>query len=233
MKHSSILILFFLLSFYIEAQSLDVYADANLGVPTAFTLRTFHDELAEQTPYDNFETTDNFNYNYGFTIGTRFNKKIAIFYTNRVSGAKSSYSDYSGFVRLTNELKGSTIGGKYELLLKETTKGNLILGFKVLATSSVLLLKTESQILTFPQNDGVDFKSWDFGGGVGIAYEYPIKFLILRAFADVDIYYGGKFKLKNDSGPEGGFLLTSSGNKVTSGWTGLNAGIGIAFTLGK
>jgi hypothetical protein len=214
-----------------NAQEFEVFANLEAGLPLSNSLRNFHEELASQIPYENVKTTDDFNYNYGFTIGLRFNEKASIFFNNRVSGAKSSVADYSGFIRLTNELNGYTFGLEYEILLKELKKGNLNLGFKGLITSSNLILTTESKILYTVDSESLEFKSLDFGGALGINYEYALSFITLRAHLDLNIYLGGKLALKDDD--SGAFLTDQSGNKLTTGWTGLTAGIGVIIPLSR
>jgi len=232
MRNCCFLLFCLFLSTTIQAQKLEFFSDVNFGIPLNSSLKDFHNELADQVPYENFKTTDNFKYNYGFTTGMRFNRKISVFFSNKVSGAKSSVADYSGYIRLTNELKGYTFGAKYEIIINQYTKGNLLLGFKGLVTSSKLSLKTESKIENTTENSGIDFKSLDFGTGVGITYEYPLNFMVLRAYLDLDIYVGGKIKLEEDTSNDG-YLMTNNGGKVTTGWSGFNAGIGIAIPIVK
>lgn len=231
MRNCCFLLFCLFLSTTIQSQKFEFFTDLNLGIPSNSSLKDFHNELADQVPYENFKTTDNFKYNYGFTTGVRFNRKISAFFSNKVSGAKSSVADYSGYIRLTNELKGYTFGAKYEIIINQYTKGNLLLGFKGLVTSSILSLKTESKILYTTESGEIDFKSLDFGVGTGITYEYPLNFMVLRAYLDLDIYVGGKLKLEDNSND--GYLMTDNGKKVTTGWSGFNAGIGIAIPIVK
>lgn len=232
MRILTFLLFCFFLSSNIQAQKAEFFSDLNFGIPEMSSLKDFHNELANQVPFQNFETTDNFNYYYGFTTGVRFNRKISVFFSNKVTGAKSSVADYSGYIRLTNELKGYTFGVRYEIILKQLTKGNLLLGFKGLVTNSRLSLKSESGILNVTKNSGIDFKSLDFGTGIGITYEYPLKFMVLRAYLDADVYLGGKLKLAENN-PNDGYLLNNNGEKVTTGWSGLNTGLGIVFPIIK
>lgn len=215
----------------VNAQEVDLFMDFEGGLRIPRTLRNFHEELAEQIPFENVETTGNFNNNYGFAIGFRFNKNASIFFNNRVSGAKSSVADYSGFIRLTNELNAYTFGLEYEILLKEFEKGKVNFGVKGLVTSSKLILNSESRILNTVQNENVEFKSLDFGGAFGINYEYPLGFITFRAHFDFNLYYGGKLKLKDDN--SGGFLTNQNGNKITTSRTGLIGGIGFLLPLSK
>ncbi len=215
----------------INAQEFDVFVDFEAGLPLSSSLKDFHEELANQIQFENVETTGNFSYNYGFTAGFRFNRNASVFFSNRVSGAKSSVADFSGFIRLTNELKGYTFGLEYEILIRDLKKAILNLGLKGFITPSNLTLTTESSILNIVQEESLKFKSLDFGGALGINYEYSLNFISLRAHLDLNIYLGGKLSLKEDD--SGGFLTDQSGNKVTTGWTGLSGGIGFLIPLSR
>jgi len=202
---------------YIEAQQSGISVELNLGTSPGSPLRAFHNSLTEQVSFENFKTTDNFYINYGFSAGfTLEDMKSSFFYANRVSGAKTSVSDYSGYLRLTNELKGHTLGYKYYLPIGSNPNKNLFVQFKALVTVT--------------QFDNLDFKSIDYGAGAGIIYEYPLGFIVLRAYLDLDIYYGGKMKLK-DRNVDDGFLLDDNGNKLTTGWGGLTSGMGITIAI--
>jgi hypothetical protein len=231
MRNCYFLVFYLLLTSTIQAQKLEFFSDLNFGIPSNSSLKDFHKELTAQVPFENFKITDNFKYNYGFTTGLRYNRKISAFFSNKVSGAKSSVADYSGYIRLTNELKGYTFGTKYEITINTYSKGILLLGFKGLVTSSKLSLKTESKIIATSESNGIDFKSLDYGAGVGITYEYPLSFMVLRAYVDLDLYVGGQLKLEGNS--TDGYLMTNNGKKVTTGWSGFNTGIGIAIPIVK
>ena len=110
------------------------------------------------------------------------------------------------------------------------TKRNLFVQFKALVTLSSFNITSDSKTIgpAAAQFDSLDFKSVDYGLGAGIIYEYPISFFVLRAYIDLDIYYGGRMKWKEDRNKEG-FLLNPSGDKLTTGWGGLNSGLGITI----
>lgn len=232
MRNLYFLLFCFVSSSNIHAQKVEVFSDLNFGIPIMSSLKDFQDELSNQIPFENFKTTDNFNYYYGFTVGVKFNRKISVFFSNKVTGAKSSVADYSGYMRLENELKGYVFGTKYEIILKQFAKGNLLLGFKGFITNSRLNLKSESEILNVTQNSEINFKSLDFGVGAGITYEYPLKFIVLRAYLDMDISIGGDLKLEENN-PKDGYLMSQNGDRVTTGWTGINTGLGVAIPIFK
>lgn len=229
-NHLLLLCLFtFMLFSKVKAQDFEIFADAEGGIPFSGSLREFHEELTDQIPFDNVETSDNFNYNYGFTVGFRLYNKASVFYSNKVSGAKSSVADYSGFIRLTNELQGYTFGVEYELLLKEFKTSNLNFGAKGMMTSSNLILTTDSRILNNAESESLEFNALDFGGAVGLNYEYSIGSIALRAHLDFNILVGGKLTLKDDDSD--GFLTNQNGGKVTTGWTSISGGVGLIFPV--
>ncbi|HDZ06141.1 hypothetical protein [Maribacter sp.] len=215
----------------ITAQESGINFEVNLGTTPTSPLKLFHNSLKDQVDFENFKTTDNFYYNYGFSVGFSVeNIKSSFFYANRVSGAKSSVADYSGHFRLTNELKGSTIGYRYYLNLVSNEKSHLYAQFKGLVTFSSFNITSDLTTSGTNQFDSLDFKSIDYGLGGGLLYEYPLGFLVLRAYIDLDLYYGGRIKLKEDN-PDGGYLLNENGDKLTTGWSGLTVGMGFTIPM--
>lgn len=214
-----------------KAQKVELFTNFDFGVLSHQSLKEFHNDLVEEIPFNNIKTTDNFDFNYGFTVGLKFNKiNTSFFYSSKVSGAKSSYVDYSGHIKLTNELQGATFGVIYGIDLQKLGKGDLSLGFKGLITNSKLTLKSENKILTIEDNSNFIFKSLDFGTGLTLVYEYPLRFMTLRTLFGFDYYLGGKLKFEEI---DDAHLLNKNGDNVTTGWSGLNAGIGIEIPLIK
>lgn len=228
MKKIILLTSFLLFYTSIKSQNLEFFTDFNIGLVSHQPLKKFHNDLVNEIPFNNIEATDIFKYNYGFTVGLKVKSiNTSFFFSNRVSGAKSSTSDFSGLIRVTNELKGFSFGGIYEQEIKKFTKGNLYLGFKGNITLSKFNLESETRISSL-NLDSFNFNSTDFGAGTLIIYKYPIGFMFLRAFIGVDIYFGGKLKFKEI---EDAHLTFNNGNKVTTGWSGVNTGIGLSIPL--
>lgn len=214
-----------------NAQNVEVFADVEVGVSFSDSLRDYHGELANQIPFDNVKTTDDFSYNYGFSIGVRLFQRGSVFLSNKVSGAKSSVSDFSGFFRLTNELKAYTFGLEYEFFILDWDKSKLNFALRGMITPSTLILKFENRILNSTQNETFEFGSLDLGGAVGLNYNYMLSFITLRAHLDLNLYDGGDLTLKGDDSDS--FLTNQNGNKVTTGWSGINVGIGVLIPLSK
>jgi len=232
MKRFFLFIILIFIGLTSKSQKFELYYDFNFGLPFCTGLREFQSSLAEQVPLKNFKTQDNFYYYYGFTIGARISNKLSFYFNNKVTGAKSSVADYSGHFRITNELRGYTYGVKYEFYKIYLSKGNVRFCAKGFVTNSKLILKTDAALFYNSSSDEVEFKSLDFGMGAGVCYEYPLKFLILRAYLDLDIVFGGKIKFKeNSSGKD--YLVDNNGNKITTGWSGIGTGLGISFPLSK
>lgn len=216
-----------------QAQQSGIDLALNVGTSPTSPLRAFHKDLVEQVSIENFKTTDNYYINYGFSVGFTIDKiNSSFFYGNRVSGAKTSVADYSGYIRLTDELKGHTLGVKYYLPIRNYSRGRMFAEFKGLVTFSGLNITSDSQISGTTQIESIDFKSTDFGLGGGFLYEYPLGFIVLKTYLDLDIYYGGKIKLRENN-PDGGYLLNDEGEKVTTGWTGLTFGFGVTIPIGN
>lgn len=209
------------------AQKSEIFVDLNFGTFTNKPLKSFHNELASDITFNNLKTTDNFNFNYGFSIGFKVNKiNTSFFYSQKVAGSKTSIADYSGFITLTNEINGSTFGGLYEKKIRELGKGNLFLGFKGLVTFSNLKLKNYNSIANTITDEVFNFKSTDFGAGILLTYRANLGALIIKPFLGIDIYVGGKLKFEDI--PEA-HLTFKNGNTVKTSWTGLNGGLGIAL----
>lgn len=209
------------------AQKSEIFVDLNFGTFTNIPLKKFHNEIASDINFEGLKTTDNFNFNYGFSIGFKVNKiSTSFFYSQKVAGSKTSLADYSGFITLTNEIKGSTFGGLYEKKISELGRGNLFLGFKGLVTFSNLKLKNYNSIANTITDEVLNFKSTDFGTGILLTYKANLGALIIKPFIGIDIYVGGKLKFEDI--PEA-HLTFKNRNTVKTGWTGLNAGLGIAL----
>lgn len=228
MKKFTVLSLFLFFCTAIQAQNLEVFADFNLGLLGQQPLKEFHTELVDKIPFNNIETTDDFNYNYGFTVGVKvMSIHTSIFFRNAVSGAKSSTSDYSGSVSATNELKGYTFGGMYEKEIKKFTKGTLDLGLRGMVTLSDLQLNSETSVENV-HLDSFNFNSIDYGIGALITYKYPIGFMFLRVYLGADFFIGGKLKFEEI---DGAHLTFNDGGNVNTGWTGMISGIGVSIPL--
>lgn len=213
------------------AQKAEVFTDFNIGFFSHQPLKSFHKGLADQIPFNNLKTSGNFNMNYGFSLGFKINSiKTSFFFQNKVSGSKTSVADYSGHIRLTDELKGYTFGGIYEFDIQKFSSSSLSVGVKGLITGSKLIVKTESKISNTIEASALNFKSTDFGTGAVLIYRYPVKTVTFRATLGVDFYLGGKLKFEDI---EDAHLLDEKGNKVTTGWSGLNLGIGVSIPLAR
>lgn len=232
MKKICLLFFCVLIHSKIQAQKIELFSDAIIGIPSTKSLKLFHNELAQQVEFENFKTKEHFNNYYGFSFGLRYNRNLSIFYSNRVTGAKSSVADYSGYVRLTNELSGNTFGVIYQKIIYQKEKGTLLLTSKAFATNSILKLKSQSSIANVIENSQLNFKSIDFGLAAGLAYEYDLNFVILRANVDLEAYLYGKLKIK-DGNFNGMHLTNANGEKVITGWSGINAGLGISIPIIK
>lgn len=215
----------------IQAQKLELFLDGNYGIPLSTSLQEFHQELADQVGIEGFTTTDDFGNQYGFSTGLRFNNKISAIFGYRVSGAKTSLADYSGFIRLTSDLKGYFVGAMYELPLLESNRSVLSAAFKLQAAFSELEVRSELDVQgELSESESVSLKAFDPGAGIGIRYEYRLAFITLRAFVDTEFYINGDIRPEED--PSGdAFLVNEQGDKVRTPWTSIQTGIGLLIPL--
>ncbi|MHB0755044.1 hypothetical protein [Polaribacter sp. M15] len=209
-------------------QKVELFFDVNGGILTNLPLRKFHNELADDIQFNGIKTTDNFNYNYGFSVGFKVNSiNTSFFFSQKVAGSKSSLADYSGFVSLTNEIKGNTFGAYYEKEIKKIGKGQLLLGIKGVITFSDLTLSNKNSIITNTEEVFI-FKSIDFGSGLLLSYKTYFNKIFIKPFLGFDAYFGGKLKFEEIPDAH---LTFENGSDVKTGWTGINGGIGIGFIL--
>lgn len=211
-----------------NAQSGKLFFEFNYNTFSHGSLKNFQEEFVNDITEVDVQVNDNFPANYGLTIGYKIssiNTSIFGSYTN--TGGKISYSDFSGIIRLTQPLKGYTLGGIYEFELLETkNKGELILGAKGFATYSTLDIVSFNEINDSGGTETISTSSIDLGAGIVLIYEYPISIIRLRASVGFDVVFGGKQFLNED---RDFFIEDNSGGPVRTGWTGARLGIGVSI----
>ncbi|WP_298884483.1 hypothetical protein [uncultured Polaribacter sp.] len=224
----NILILFAIIfSINIYSQQGKIFIETNYNTFSHSSLSDFQQEFKNDLAPIPIKTVDDFPANIGFTIGYEIiDSSTAFFLSYNSTGGKLSYSDYSGIVRLEESLNAITIGGIYFLNLTENE--NLRIGFRGFSMISRFNLNSFSEISNNIQQDNFDFQSTDFGIGAQLNYEYPLSFLILKANIGFDITFGGKLIFDDNNEA---YLTNNSNNKVTTGWSGLRTGIGIAIPI--
>ena len=189
-------------------------------------LRDFQQELSDDIDEVNLQTNDDFSSNVGYSIGIKvedINTQFFVSYNS--TGGKLSYSDYSGIIRLTQLLKGYTVGGEYQFKLSnDGSKEMFYFGTRASINYSELDLESYSKISDNVSRESIDFKSIDIGLGVRFIYDIPISIVKLRFNIGYDVMIGGdlKFKENNDFS-----LEDDGGDRVRTGWSGFRSGIGI------
>ena len=220
--------LFTLISVYSFSQTGKIFIETNYNSFSHTSLSDFQQEFKDDLVPIPVKTTDDFGSNIGFTLGYEIaDVNTAIFLSYNSTGGKLSYSDYSGVVRIEESLNAITFGGIYYLRLKPENN-DFKVGFKAFSMISNLKIDSYSQINNFIDEDTLDFQSFDFGAGIQLNYEYPLSFFILKANIGFDLVFGGKLKFKENNEAH---LINNSGNDVTTGWSGLRTGIGIAIPI--
>lgn len=221
-------VVFFLLTLNIAwAQNGTIYGEINFNSFGHSSLKKFQQEFVKDIPDVPVQVNDNFPANLGFTIGYHNNKlNTSFFGAYNTTGGKISYSDFSGIIRLTQPLKGYTIGGIYQFdIFNNSSSHSFKVGFKASATYSTLNIQSYDEEGNIKKDEEVKLSSIDPGIGVNLIYEYPISFIRLRATIGFDAVFGGKL-LFNENREL--FIENDAGNPVRTGWTGVRTGLGIA-----
>lgn len=205
-----------------------IFIETNYNTFSHSSLSDFQQEFKADLSLIPIKTVDDFPANIGFTVGYEIiDSNVAIFLGYNATGGKLSYSDYSGVVKLEESLNAITVGGIYYVNLNPEKK-NFRIGFRGFSMFSSLKLDSYSEIGNDIQEESIDFKSFDVGFGAQLNYEYPFSFFIIRANIGFDLVLGNKLIFKDNTE----FHLTNNADEqVTTGWSGLRTGIGIAIPI--
>ena len=210
------------------AQSGKLVFETNYNTFSQNSLSDFQEEFKADLPEIPIQTTDDFPPNIGFTLGYEIvNANVFVFGSYTTTGGKLSYSDFSGVVRITEELKGYAFGAEYLIPFSETDN-NFTLGLRGFGMFTTLNLENYTQISETVSQDQIEFQSANLGVGARVLYEYPVSFFIIRASVGFELTFGGSLIFKENSDF---FLEDNNGDEVKTNWTGLRTGIGIAIPI--
>lgn len=206
--------------------NISLIVEMNYNTFSHSNLRDFQQELSDDINEVNLHVNDDFGGNIGYSIGIKVEDIDTQFFASYNStGGKSSYSDYSGVIRLTQLLKAYTIGGEYQFKLsKDNSKEMFYFGARGFINYSNLDLESYSRISDSVSTESIGFNSIDIGVGIRLFYDIPISVVKLRLNIGYDLMIGGdlKFKENNDFS-----LEDDQGDRVKTGWSGFRSGIGI------
>ncbi|WMI64458.1 hypothetical protein RBH94_10335 [Aestuariibaculum sp. YM273] len=193
-------------------------------------MRDFQQELSDDINEVDLRINDDFGANIGYSIGIKVEEINTQFFASYNStGGKSSYSDYSGTVRLTQLLKAYTVGAEYQFKLsKENSKTMFYFGTRGFFNYSHLDLESYSKISDNVSRESIDFNSIDIGVGFRFIYDIPISIAKLRLNMGYDLVMGGDLKFKDNRDYS---LEDDQGDRVRTGWSGFRSGIGIVIPL--
>lgn len=210
------------------AQNGKIVFETNYNTFSHTSLSDFQEEFKNDLREIPIKTTDDFPGNFGFSLGYELvDKNVLIFASYNSTGGKLSYSDYSGVVRITEELKGYTFGAEYLIPFSETDN-NFTLGLRGFGMFTTMNLENYTQISESVSQDEIEFQSANLGVGARMLYEYPVSFFIIRASVGFDLTFGGSFTFKENSDYH---LQDNNEDKVKSNWSGLRTSVGIAIPL--
>lgn len=220
-------ILFILATMSVSAQFGKLYVEANYNSFGHTKLSEFQQQLAADFNPIPIQVSDDFPAHIGLTLGYEFTESnIAVFASYNVTGGKLSYADFSGVVRVQQNLQGITLGSQYLFNFNEVD--NLQFGLRLLTTFSNLSLDSYSEIGSTTTVSDVSFNAIDFGGGLQFIYEYPLSFLNIRASFGYDFVFGGPLKFKDNTDIN---LVDNSGQDITTGWSGIRFGLGVSIPI--
>ena len=216
-----------ILSFDVEAQNgLSAVVETNFNSFSHNDLRGLQQELIEDIEGVTLRVNDDFGANVGYTVGVKVEDLgVQYFMSYNSTGGKISYSDYSGVVRVTQLLRGFTLGAEYQKRLTNVdSKTALHVGGRGFASHTSLGLKSYSEIYDYAESESIDMNSYDFGVGIRFNYDIPVWMVKLRLNAGYDLVFGGELKLSEDKDYA---LENSKGDRVKTGWSGFRSGIGV------
>lgn len=210
------------------SQNGKVFFETNYNYFSHKSLSNFQEEFKNDIQEIPIQITDDFPGNIGFTIGYELvDEHIIIFVSHNKTGGKLSYSDFSGLIKITQNLNAYTLGGEY-LIPFSKTNDNFRLGLRGFGMFSTMELESYTEILENVTKENIDFQSVNLGIGTRILYEYPLSFFILRVSLGFDLTFGGSLKFQENSEFN---LEDNDGDKVKTNWTGLRTSIGIAIPI--
>jgi len=212
----------------IFSQTVSFFAEYNYNSYSHESLKQFNREfLNDLTEIVPAQTVDEYPASQGFTLGVLINN-ITVYYSRMSTGAKVSYSDYSGVANVTQHLGGNLIGVSYNFEAYKRGNHEIKIPLKSGITFSNLDVESYSEVHGKIDKDSYKFKSIDLGLGVGVIYEYSISFFKLRASLGYDLVFGGKLKLNDKN-----HLVNDRNQIVRTEWSGFRTGLGIVLPVGN
>jgi hypothetical protein len=208
-------------------ENVSISLEVNYNSFSQTSLKEFQNEFIDDISEIQLRVTDNFPSNIGYTLGVKvenINTNFFVFYN--ATGGRLSYSDFSGVIRITQNLKGIGLGGEYQLALG--TKERFHLNLRSFIHFSSLNLDSYSEIAETINTDSIDFNSRDLGLGFAFMYEYPIAFFKVKIRAGYDWTFVGDVFLKND---DDAFLRNDNNDNVKTNWSGFRTGLVISIPL--
>jgi len=194
------------------------------------SLSEFQEDFIRDIDLVTLKVNDDYPANFGYALGVKVENINTQFFVNyNATGGKISYSDFSGTLRVTELLKGYSLGGEYQVELSNNNdQGSFLIGFRGFVTFSKLELNSYSKIQGSTSEETIYFAGRDFGLGLRGIYDIPISIIKLRLHAGYDFSIGGKLIFSDDRDYH---LQNNNEKAVKTGWSGLRAGLGIVVPL--
>lgn len=140
---------------------------------------------------------------------------------------KMHYADYSGEIALTQELTRIAMGFKAILAL-----GNKVHFYGKVGLCYTLLDVRVKGVFTgtAPSEDVESFASIGATLEPGIQWDYPWHRFVLSASGGYELNFNGQMTYNENSQA---YLINSKNEKVKANWSGIRAGLTVAFLLRK
>jgi hypothetical protein len=223
-----ILLLFLTLVTNLNAQeNISISLDVNYNSFSQNSLKNFQNELSNDISEIRLRVTDDFPSNIGYTFGLKvknINTNFFLFYNS--TGGRLSYADFSGLIRVSQNLSAIGLGGEYQLALD--SKDSFFLNLRGFINFSSLNLESYSEIQNNISSEIIDFSSRDLGLGLAFMYEYPIAFFKIKFNVGYDFTFVGDIFLKDN---DEAFLRDDNNENIKTNWSGLRTGLGVSIPL--
>jgi hypothetical protein len=233
MKNSLFLSFVLLLSFqtfcWSQSQA-SLFIEGNFNTFSHSDLLDFQQELVNDIGSVSLRSNDEFDPSFGFTIGFKSESNTQFFFSYMTTGAKNSYSDDTGAIRITQDLKGFSVGAEHHFAISnEERKNRFYFGLRGLAMYNSLEVSSSVRVFDSSDSSAIRFNGFNLGAGGRLIYEIPVSFFKLRISAGYDLVLSGKILFEENSDFR---LENNNGEDVKTGWSGFRTGLGIVIPVG-
>ena len=144
------------------------------------------------------------------------------------TGGRISYADFSGSIKIDNNLRGFLLGPVVEYNLSESNSSQFNLTLNPYVNFTKHSLRAETILLQEVDVTTVAFESTNYGLEGGFNYRHFVGNFFVQGLAGFNFDLGGKIKSPQN---RNAVLADESGNDVSSNWSGYRVSLGIGMRL--